>query len=362
MSEQITNIDWEFLFDSIAEEKTVLFIGPSIAINPNGKSAQNDFFENFFLENSKDIVSYHKQDGFLLFRDEGTKMRLTSRIKKFYQQNFAKEIITKISQIPFHLVILVSPDLTIKNVFTESKFQFEYNYFDNRKLRDIENTPTKQNPLIYSLFGSVEDTETLIISHQDLFDYLRALYGSSNLPIKLRTLISKEKASNFIFIGLDFDKWYFQLLMNLLELNNDRFIRYASLCELDIDNKTLCENHFKINFIAKNTVSFVDSIYDYFEKRNELRKPVKEDEKPKKYLVANIQRFISEGFDDDTLNVLCLGNFYEVYNQFAANMSKPMKVGLLINYVVKRNQLADLLKYSQELNPVGYENFKPYWE
>jgi len=362
MDEQIINIDWEFLFESISEEKTVLFIGNSIDINPDGKNAQSNFFENFFLENSKDIISYHKHDGFLLFKDEGTKMRLTTRIKKFYQQNFANEILDKISKIPFHLIVLVSPELTIKNIFNTSNYQFDYNYFDKRVLRDIDAYPTKEKPLIYNLFGTIEDTETLIVSHQDLFEYLRALYGSNSLPIKLRTLLSKEKASNFIFIGLDFDKWYFQLLLNLLELNNDRFIRYASINELDFDNKTLCENHFKINFISKNSTSFINTIYDYFDKKNELRKPVLAEEKPKKYIVSNIQRFISEGFDDDTLNVLCLGSFYEVYNQFAANMSKTMKVGLLINFVIKQNLVADLLKYSQELNPRGYENFKPYWE
>jgi len=274
MIEQITNIDWEFLFDSIQDERTVLFIGPSIAINPNGKNLQSEFFEKFYLENSKDIISYHKQDGFFLYKDEGTKMILTNRIKKFYQQNFAKDIVEKLSQIPFHLIILVTPDLTIKNTFNEKNFDYNYSYFDYSKAIDITEMPNKNKPLIYSLLGTVDYNDTLITSHQDLFLYLRALFGSNILPLKLRTLLSKEKASNFIFLGLDFDKWYFQLLLNLLELNNDRFIRYATLCDLTNDNKTLCESHFKINFIAKNAEIFVEKLYEYFAKTENIRNSI----------------------------------------------------------------------------------------
>lgn len=364
MGNHTADFDWEFIFHSIESKKTVLFIGPSIATNSKGMSMQSDFFEKLFAEHPNDIISYHHQDGFLIFKDEGSKERLMYLIEDYYAQNFAYDIIEKIVKTPFHLIIMVSPDMTVKRVFEQQHFKFEYNYFDKNKLREIKNTPSKENPLIYGLVGSIDDTETLILSHQDLFNYLKALFEEKTVPINLKQFLNINVVNNLIFIGMDFDKWYFQLLINLLDLNQEKFSRYALQCTLSEYNKPLFLNdkHYKITFVDKNIPEFVNEIYLHFESKDKLRKPMLEEEKPREYITANIRKLLFEAFSDDNLNVLCQDYFKEVYNNLTDGMEKSRKINILIDYVEKSSLHEDLLKHAKEINSIGYEYYKPYFK
>ncbi len=81
------------------------------------------------------------------------------------------------------------------------------------------------------------------------------------------------QARNFIFIGLQFDKWYMQLLLRILYLHNDKaeFMRYAASEGIADEVKTLCLEQFNINFISKDIPEFVDELHRHCEEAGLLR-------------------------------------------------------------------------------------------
>ncbi len=360
MTNTIEIVDWDFLADTIEDEKCVLFLGPGIAVNEAGKSLQSAFFEELYQQNQTAILSYHKQDGFLLFNDQSTKMRLIYRIKKFYKEIFAQELLEKIIKIPFHLIVSVTPDLSLQKIAEQNNIPADFFFYDRRTRQDLKVKPSASKPLIYNMFGSITNDETLIVTHNDLFEYLKAVFGEIKLPDELRMNIAQAK--QFIFLGFEFDKWYFLLLLSLLNLNDERFVRYASTQELNNEVKALCEKHFRINFVSKNINNFVNKIYDMFQAKDGLRKPAGMPVSRGNYILSNIRELLNEMFNSESLTVFCQDYYWDIYNQFSDEMTKTKKIALLIDYVKRNNTIKELLNRLKEIDEDCFFLHQPYFE
>jgi len=358
----IENINWDFVVRSILSEKCILFVGPGLSINYNNPNNQADALKAITEKSKNDILSYHEKDGFLVFKDENAKLLSLGKIREFYQQNFVNPVLEKLAEIPFHLIINVTPDATLQDIFKKKNFAFSSNFYSTKMLRELSSPPKKATPLIYNLFGTVEDDESLIVSHYDLFNYLKASYSHNSMPVEIKNAFSKDFTNNIIFLGFDFDKWYYQLILNLLNLNFEPCIKYAFLQDnLDNDIKTLYESHFKLNFEAKHIEKFVTTLHEQFS-AEQLRKPAEAGKTQKKYLKPNIIKFLNAAFNATDLDTLCLCYFEDVHNQFTAEQSKITRINMLIDYVSKNNAYDDLLEPAKEQNPVMFEKFAPYFE
>jgi hypothetical protein len=253
-------IDWKFVVNSIKQEKCILFLGPEITAGAEGKTAQSSFLQQLYLDNKGKILTYHENDGFLLFESPAVRTRLVYQIEEFYSQVFAPELMNKLVQIPFHLVVSLTPDLSFKKSCDAAGIECKTDFYRKGIKKDLESKPIANLPFVYNLFGSVEDLPGLILSHFDLFDYVKAIYSEKNLPIKLISAI--ENANNLIFMGVRFDKWYYQLLMSLLNLNNEKLINYSANQNLNEQTCLLCEKFFNIEFDGKASQAFVNTLYD----------------------------------------------------------------------------------------------------
>ncbi len=260
MEIKTTPIDWDFIVKTIKRQRCVLFLGPELFKSKDGKQAlQHEFFKTMAEENPDKILSYN-DDGFFLFNNPQAKTRMFLKIVDFFEESFDEEIIRKIAEIPFHTLVSINPDVTLKRVFEDSGKPFTFEFFDKNSKKDIADAPTKDKPLIYNLFGSVTKEDTLILTHDELFEYFRAIMGNNILPLELRSAL--EGALDYIFLGFQFDKWYVQLILSLLKLHDEKyhFIRYASANKMCEETASLCINHFKIEFIDNDTEKFVNTL------------------------------------------------------------------------------------------------------
>jgi hypothetical protein len=132
-------------------------------------------------------------------------------------------------------------------------------------------TPTIRKPLIYNLFGSITSPESLILSYDDLFEYFKSVFGNNMLPKDVRSIL--KDADNVIFLGFQFDRWYVQLILNLLDIYDETsgFSRYALASSLSNDTRILCMNHFKIEFIGEDNSHFIDILYNKCQEEGMLR-------------------------------------------------------------------------------------------
>lgn len=267
---KINPVDWDFVVKTIKRQRSVLFLGPEIFKNEKGESRQTEFFKALAEENPDKILSFN-EDGFFLFSNPQAKTRIFLKIVDFFEERFDDEILQKIAEIPFHTVISINPDIALKKVFEANNQAHTFEFFDKNNKKDIAEAPTKEKPLIYNLFGSVTKEETLILTHDELFDYFRALMGNNVLPLELRAAL--ESALDYVFLGFQFDRWYVQLLLSLLKLHDEKyhFIRYASAQNMKPETASLCIKHFKIEFIDKDIVKFVSTLHQKCQNAGLLR-------------------------------------------------------------------------------------------
>jgi hypothetical protein len=204
------------------------------------------------LKNRREYVdSYYENENLFLFKNENAKTDAYYEIvEELYQREYNEELYYKISQIPFHLIISISPDLFLPKTFEKFGLPYNFHYFQKDQTQQNIPEPTKDSPLIYNLFGSIDDQESLILDHDDLFDYLSAILGKNKLPQVVQNTLSNAKT--LIFFGFDLNKWYIQLLLRLLNLSKDKdnFKSFALGTNTNKRIEEFCLKHFNIIFVS----------------------------------------------------------------------------------------------------------------
>lgn len=258
-----SDIDWDFIIETIKDEKCILFIGPEIFRDRAGRSLDEQLGEFLDATHTPDIQTYYQQDGLFLFTSGAKKTTSYYKIKSFYHQSFpsAEALFSKLAKIPFHFIISITPDSKCVEVLEREgvpvKFDF---YWKKQPAGDTVKTPVAKAPLVYNMFGSVSRQESMVLTHDDLFEYFESIFQENNMPEKLKLNI--KNADNFIFLGLDFEKWYMQLLLRILYLHNEKyeFMRYAANQQISDQLKTFCFQQFKIEFVSKKIDDFVEDL------------------------------------------------------------------------------------------------------
>jgi hypothetical protein len=59
--------------------------------------------------------------------------------------------------------------------------------------------------------------------------------------------------------------------------------------------------------------------------------------------IPEIRQYLTSAYSDDEVGTLCSDYFRDVYEDFAAGMTKAQKIGLLLDYCQRREQLPNLL-------------------
>lgn len=266
----------EEIVDNILSEKTVILLGPNANLASPGQPLQESFLK--VIKEKYDLIVEHDRDFLVTFKKTRDKFRFISLLRKFYQQLPSNHnTLRKLVRIPWNLLISVNPDLTIKQAFVDQGIPHEFRYYDKNTLQEGEKLepPTKDFPLIYNLFGSIEEQNSLILTHDDLFDFIFSILGNQKkLPDELLRVIHDAKL--FIFLGFEFDQWYLKLMLKLFGLNSgDNFgIAPGGNHGLSTHQKQFFDSYFHIEFVSEGIADYIDKLYDCFEQTGATRKTV----------------------------------------------------------------------------------------
>ncbi len=209
------NIDFGFITQSILKERCVLLLGPDVACTADNQPLAVKFVEKLDVANNKNITEFYKLDGLFAFPSGMARTRICYEADEHYKQPYNKPLYEKLAQIPFHLMLSVSPDVFLPQVFEEQKLPLDFRYYVHTENPEDVQKPTREKPLLYNLFGKTDKNDSLILSHNDLYSFLFAILGDHKLPTELRNALGN--IDNFIFLGFRFDKWYVQILLRLLK-------------------------------------------------------------------------------------------------------------------------------------------------
>lgn len=221
---------------------------------------------------------------------------LENEFVSFYKkrQNQTSELYENLSALPFHLIVSSAHDDQMCNALMKDGLQktpqakwynFHKSVEKNIGLKDV----TDKNPIIYSLYGSTQDSESLVITQDNLIDFLSAVKG--NKPAIPYDLLKELQDENkiFLFLGFGFKHWYFRILLHALKKVDRKRNRsfaleeFVNTCDLNTISFLYQHGH-KIEFlINKDLNKFAKDLRERYEEtsKQSLQLKPKECLKPK---------------------------------------------------------------------------------
>lgn len=298
----ITNSDWLDIIEDIGDQKAVLLIGPEI-LNIDGIPLHQRLRDALYQRNEEDIAYYYERDGLYLFKSPEGKVRVARQVKRFYRDITPNDaVLLRLAQIPFHLIISLNPDTFVSEAFYKYGIKHRFHYFQHRQL-DNENDeiekPTKALPLIYNMFGSKDQDDSLVLDYDDVYKLLQSALGTASLPPKM--LRSFREASTYVFLGFQFDKWYSQLLLKFLSDTGrrEKLISINNPME-DTDTHQFIIRQFQIQFMG-DQFDFFGELHRRCAEAKILRPIAEQDTCP---AAVDIRKRVAMGDIDNALELL----------------------------------------------------------
>ena len=122
----------------------------------------------------------------------------------------------------FSLIVTTSQDqllaqaLNAVNMNKTASVQRYHAWGDKRDNPEFEITGSPSAPVIYHLFGHADEPESLVLSENDVLDFLKAVIsGSSPMPNSLLRVL-KSKEQSFLFLGFGVRRWDLRMLLKIL--------------------------------------------------------------------------------------------------------------------------------------------------
>ena len=260
----------DVIVDNIQNNHCIICLGPGVGLTQEGKPLHAGLVDYLQKEAKLDVEP--DLDDFIIFKDKAAKTFFYTDLKKYYgKYAIPTDFHRKLAQIPCHAYINATPDHQMKDAFDQQGIARNYELYNKKRNSPELDRPSQAMPLVYNFFGCIDEEDSLVITYDDLFDFLFSILGQSQrLPRELKNLI--RSARIFIFLGFDFNKWYMKLLMRLFELHADSMPIAPDQKEL-ADNKmrSFYIDKFGMQFIEEAPVDLVNEVYKRFEESGQLR-------------------------------------------------------------------------------------------
>lgn len=270
------DIELQHIVSEIRSGNCILIIGPDI-IDCGEKSFFQTMCEYLFTDvPNQSLFSPAPQyifvnEELLQFQSTNKEPKVLTMIETFYRnQKGFDEPFRKISQMPFHLIISLLPDDRLQNIYKEQKLDFSYSYHPKRAVPRPVEIPTQKKPLIYNLLGDLKNRD-VIITFDHFFTFLSGILHDRQLPENIQQALNKPQT--FLFLGVHFEKWYVQLLLRIISLNNDtnKLTISKSVKEDNIDYTSFIAGRLGLEFLPRDPMEFLDAVYNECRRQNVLK-------------------------------------------------------------------------------------------
>lgn len=181
----------------------------------------------------------------------------------------------QLAEIPYFMAINTLPDLYLKNIFEAKKaanngFQFHFDAYQAQKMPEIVPTTNNEAPLLYNLFGTTDLPKSMIFSYDKLFNYMDSLMGQK-YKLHPRMTSQIRDAEFIVFVGLQFNKVYLNMILWLLNFQGIKYEKYASGVEYS-ETLEFVKNQFQIEFVNENILEFIAELHQECKHEGILRK------------------------------------------------------------------------------------------
>ena len=217
---------------SLQSGQCVLVLGPDIAAEPvpgnsgaaNESSSLRDAFCQYLVEQleaddqkvgEKVLFAVAQQ-----FNDSPSTVNLKNIAAQFFRDSRYRPgpLHLGLARCPFSVVLTTCHDDLFEQALVENRkipSRYWYHYRgEPRDNKELAGTPDPTNPALYHLFGAVDEPNSLVLTENDLLDFvIRVVSGRPKLPDSLRSALRNK---TFIFFGFGIRHWYLRVLLKLI--------------------------------------------------------------------------------------------------------------------------------------------------
>ncbi len=229
-----TELRWRGLVERIRRGTCILLLGPGVVIDPDDPdqipltvSLAHRLAADEVVAHDKHLVNPDNlaHVAQLFHRRKQDRIELEMVVDDFYQP-FDQHVSGShqdIAALPFTFCINTTPDNFLYNALLEAgkkPRRDHYNFKRTRPLTLVE--PTVDKPFIYDLYGSRIEPESLVLTENDLLEFLvNVIKGSPELPPFIRSQFANSDTS-FLFVGFGFQQWHNRILLHVLNAHGHR--------------------------------------------------------------------------------------------------------------------------------------------
>lgn len=263
MNEATSIDDWDLILEDIQNQRCVVILGPDV-VEYTGFSSffeavsaeliDNKYISQSFVEEQLFQIKITNPSRAKAEKNDGIR-HIAKAMQKVIAQNQSdwNAVANFVKKIPSKVIFSLMPE---ENTFS-SVLGTSIRYYHKHKTseKEVITDLSIDKPIVYNLIGTFSQPESLIFTYDDLFDYIFSILGDNRLPQELQIIL--KNAERFIFLGVNFSKWYMHLLLKLLA--SDKNV-------LAIDDKvpdasrTFVMSRLSLEMIDCTPLSFLDSL------------------------------------------------------------------------------------------------------
>ncbi|MEY4926656.1 MAG: hypothetical protein RI894_1092 [Bacteroidota bacterium] len=258
------------ILDRIIGHECILVLGPRFGAKADNTPLHIDMKTHFEREKQLNL-DYELENLYILKTAQPTaRSKFYRSLKEYYTKVAPSKVYQQIAQLKFDLVINVSPDLLLKNAYDTVGADVDFEYYDKAGKVRAKLPPTEDRPYLYNLFGNIANDLSLILTYDDLYDFVKALMSDeTSLHEKLYARIFSGTA--ILFLGFDMEKWYIKLLLKKLDFGRDYpRLRWCVVSESDIsssETRDFLESNFGMEVMNEGATEFIDALFKRAEER-----------------------------------------------------------------------------------------------
>jgi hypothetical protein len=277
--------DWKTIIHTISRKNCILMLGPEASpgkVNENGHTKPlTGILANELAEKIKAKIEARKIDPDDLLQvahyycmEEG-RNGLEAKVERFYEEHLqlTGDFHKDLAALPFYFTVTSCPDRMFYNALRETgREPVSRGYNFRGAASEMVTMGSIDAPLLFNLYGCIDEPESLVLTENDLLDFLIAVV-SGNPPLP-KNVVSELHDSNksFLFLGFGFKQWYLRVLLHVLKGDKKQAHSFAleefPQGEKEFQRTILFfqEGDCKIHIYNKELKSFVKELRERYEK------------------------------------------------------------------------------------------------
>lgn len=233
--------NWETLLHAIKHKECILMLGPDVPCEvlegkqrPLTEILANDLAKKIDGEAQEEInISDLAQVTGCYLMIENDRHKLEKEVSNFYSQRKdpCSDLYRNLAALPFYLTVTTTPDFMFRKALEdEGKHPRTGLYYFKRADKTksmVEEIGTVEKPLVFHLYGTIDEPGSLVLTENDILDFLVGLI-SKNPPMPENVLSElNHDYKSFLFLGFGFRDWYLRILLHVLNGKNKQSGSFA---------------------------------------------------------------------------------------------------------------------------------------